>query len=79
MIIHLYFLHTSGSSDPCLHSKAVDVIRFYPYFVVKDVFGLLLMLFFLAYFVFFSPNYLGHPDNYIEANPLVTPKHIVPE
>lgn len=79
MIVHLYFLHTSGSSDPCLHSKAVDVIRFYPYFVIKDVFGLLVMFFFLGYFVFFHPNYLGHPDNYIEANPLVTPKHIVPE
>ncbi len=79
MIIHLFFLHQSGSSDPCLHAKQVDVIRFYPYFVVKDIFGLLIFFFFLGYFVFFAPNFLGHPDNYVEANPLVTPKHIVPE
>ena len=79
MLIHLFFLHQSGSSDPSIHAKQIDVIRFYPYFVIKDILGLLIFLLGLSYFVFFAPNYLGHPDNYVEANPLVTPKHIVPE
>src|SRR5690606_14188573 len=56
-----------------------DAISFYPYYIIKDVFGLLVFLFFFAIFIFFYPNLLGHPDNYIPANPLVTPPHIVPE
>jgi ubiquinol-cytochrome c reductase cytochrome b subunit len=56
-----------------------DKISFYPYFVVKDLFSW--VFFFIVYFafVFFDPNYLGHTDNYIEANPMITPAHIVPE
>ena len=52
---------------------------FHPYIVVKDLFALLLFMIVFAFFVFYSPNILGHADNYIEANPLVTPAHIVPE
>jgi len=54
-------------------------IRFYPYFLLKDYNSLLALLFILTYLVHFDPNLLGHPDNYIPANPLITPKHIVPE
>ena len=52
---------------------------FYPYFLVKDILGFLCLLLLLSYLVFFEPNALGHPDNYIRADPLVTPPHIVPE
>ena len=51
----------------------------YPFFIVKDLFSLLLLLLAFSSFIFFSPNSLGHPDNYIEANAMVTPAHIVPE
>lgn len=51
----------------------------YPYFIVKDFLGLVLFLMIYVYFIAFYPNYLGHSDNYIEANALVTPEHIVPE
>lgn len=78
-IVHIVLLHDHGSTDPCLHSKNNDVIRFYPYFLSKDIFGFLIFLIFLSIFCFFFPNFLGHPDNYVVANPLVTPKHIVPE
>jgi len=57
----------------------VDTIPMYPYYIIKDLFGVILFLAFFALFVFFAPNTLGHPDNYIPANPLVTPSHIVPE
>jgi len=78
-IIHIFLLHEDGSTDPTFRNKEVDVISFYPYFVVKDIVSLLVVFFFLAVFLFFYPNFLGHPDNYVEANALVTPKHIVPE
>lgn len=51
----------------------------YPYYILKDLLGVILFFAFFAFFVFFSPNLLGHPDNYIPANPMVTPAHIVPE
>ena len=57
----------------------IDKIPFYPYFYVKDLFGLVLLMIFFSVFVFFYPNTLGHPDNYIPANPLSTPAHIQPE
>jgi len=50
-----------------------------PYYIVKDMLGLNIMLFIMFFFVFIAPNYLGHSDNYILSNPLVTPPHIVPE
>lgn len=51
----------------------------YPYYIIKDLLGVLVFLMFFSVFVFFAPNVLGHPDNYIPANPMVTPAHIVPE
>jgi quinol-cytochrome oxidoreductase complex cytochrome b subunit len=58
---------------------SVDAVPMYPYFILKDLFGVLLFLWAFSAVVFFYPNTLGHPDNYIYANPLVTPPHIVPE
>jgi ubiquinol-cytochrome c reductase cytochrome b subunit len=57
----------------------MDTISFYPFFYVKDLFGLSILFFLFFLFICYAPNLLGHPDNYIPANPLVTPAHIVPE
>jgi quinol-cytochrome oxidoreductase complex cytochrome b subunit len=75
--VHLVFLHEGKSNNP-LGIKFIDRIPF-PYYVIKDIFGITGFLLFFSIFLFFAPNYLGHPDNYIQANPLVTPAHIVPE
>ena len=78
--IHLIFLHDGKSNNPLgVNAINYDNIPFTPYFVVKDLFGVLVFLLVFMFFVFFYPNYLGHTDNYIPANPLVTPAHIVPE
>ena len=81
VIIHVVALHVYGSNNPTgieIKSKK-DSIPFHPYYTVKDFFGFGIFFMIYFYFVFFKPNLLGHPDNYIEANPLVTPAHIVPE
>jgi quinol-cytochrome oxidoreductase complex cytochrome b subunit len=78
-IAHLNLLHVSGSSNPLGVYKNTDKVGFYPYFYIKDLFAFLLMLVVFAALVFFIPNMLGHPDNYIPANSLVTPAHLVPE
>lgn len=78
-IVHLAALHQYGSNNPLGANSKVDRIPFYPYFYVKDLFGFALFAFFFSYFVYFNPNILGHPDNYIPANPMSTPAHIVPE
>ncbi|MGZ7117093.1 MAG: cytochrome b/b6 [Methanobacterium sp.] len=79
MVLHLHFLHYSGSSDPLGLYKNEDLVSFYPYFYVKDLLGFLILCFIFSVLIFFYPNILGHPDNYIPANPLVTPAHLVPE
>nr|QFP99075.1 apocytochrome b [Telonemida sp.] len=80
VLLHIAALHQEGSSNPLgLHGKDIDKIDFYPYFYVKDLFGFMVFTVFFSYFLFFDPNVLGHPDNYIAANPMVTPAHIVPE
>ena len=79
VIVHLSLLHTVGSNNPLGINKNVDTVSFYPYFYVKDLFAFLALVAFFSFFVFFYPNTLGHADNYIPANPLVTPAHIVPE
>lgn len=79
VIIHLALLHKDGSGNPIGVNTATDNISFYPYFYVKDLLGFFVLLLLFSFFVFFYPNVLGHPDNYIPANPLVTPAHIVPE
>lgn len=79
--IHILFLHEFGSNSASGFGIAVplDFQPFYPYFLIKDIHGIIFFILFFSIFVFFMPNYLGHPDNYIIANPLVTPPHIVPE
>ena len=80
VFLHLVALHTHGSNNPVgIDLTKKDKIPFHPYYTVKDLFGLAVFFIVFAGFVFFAPNVLGHPDNYIPANPLVTPPHIVPE
>jgi len=77
---HLYILHKPTASNPLgIKTEKVDKIPFYPYFIVKDLFSYVLVLIPFLTFVFFFPELLSHSDNYIKANPLVTPPHIVPE
>jgi len=78
-IVHLALLHKDGSSNPLGIDSHVDKISFYPYFFVKDLFAFFYFLFFFCVFIFYFPNALGHPDNYIPADPMQTPPHIVPE
>jgi len=78
-VIHLSLLHAEGSNNPIGLDSNPETIPFYPYFYVKDLFAFLLFIFIFSFFLFFYPNALGHSDNYIMANPLVTPPHIVPE
>lgn len=80
-MLHLLSLHRFGSNNPSgveVQSKK-DTIPFHPYYTIKDVVGIGALLILFCTFIFFIPNYLGHPDNYIEADPMVTPLHIVPE
>ncbi|MCF8480182.1 MAG: cytochrome b N-terminal domain-containing protein [Rhodospirillum sp.] len=81
VFIHLWALHAKKSNNPLgIDAKGPnDFIPFHPYYTVKDAFGLGIFLMIFAYFVFFQPNFFGEPDNYIPANPMVTPPHIVPE
>ena len=82
VILHIWALHVPGNNNPIgidIKKPSNDTVPFHPYIVIKDLFALLIFLIIFAFFVFYSPNILGHSDNYIEANPLVTPAHIVPE
>jgi quinol-cytochrome oxidoreductase complex cytochrome b subunit len=79
VLVHLAVLHQNGSNNPLGIHSGMDKIPFYPYFIIKDLFSWVLAFVFYFGFVFFAPNYLGHTDNYIEANAMVTPAHIVPE
>ncbi|ESQ77487.1 cytochrome b N-terminal domain-containing protein [Asticcacaulis sp. YBE204] len=81
VILHIWALHVTGQNNPAgveIKSKE-DTVPFTPYATVKDGLGIILFLMLFSLFVFFMPNALGHADNYIPANPLVTPAHIVPE
>ena len=80
VFLHIMALHQFGSNNPVgIDLTKKDKIPFHPYYTAKDMFGLSIFLLLYAGFVFFAPNYLGHPDNYIPADPLSTPAHIVPE
>ncbi len=81
ILLHIVALHRFGSNNPLgIDIKSdKDLIPFHPYYTIKDFFGLSVFLLIFSIFVFFIPNYLGHPDNYIPADPLSTPAHIVPE
>ncbi len=81
IILHIWSLHLTGSSNPTgVEVKTEqDTVPFHPYYTAKDGFGLAIFMILFAGLLFFGPNMLGHPDNYIAANPLSTPAHIVPE
>ena len=81
VVLHIWALHMHGSNNPIgIDAKGPqDKIPFHPYYTVKDAFGLAVFFILFAGVVFFAPNFFGEPDNYIPANPLVTPPHIVPE
>jgi quinol-cytochrome oxidoreductase complex cytochrome b subunit len=77
-IIHLLFLHNIGSNNPLI-VKSYDNISLYPYFIIKDIFFFIIYLIIFSYFILLNPIFLNHADNFIEADPLVTPMHIQPE
>jgi ubiquinol-cytochrome c reductase cytochrome b subunit len=85
--LHIWAFHTTGNNNPTgvevrrtsKGDAAKDTVPFWPYYVIKDLFALALILAVFFAVVGFMPNYLGHPDNYVQANPLATPAHIVPE
>ncbi|GAB4273601.1 MAG: cytochrome b [Pararhodobacter sp.] len=87
VILHIWAFHHTGNNNPAgvdvrkgsKEEAEKDTLPFWPYFVIKDLFALVLILLVFWAIVAFMPNFLGHPDNYIRANPLVTPAHIVPE
>ena len=81
VVLHIWALHIPGNNNPTeIDVKSPrETIPFHPYYTIKDGFALALFALFFACFVFYAPNLLSHPDNYIPANPLQTPAHIVPE
>jgi quinol-cytochrome oxidoreductase complex cytochrome b subunit len=79
VFLHLALLHSHGSSNSLGVNSYSDQIPFHPYYTIKDFFSVILFISFLIFFVSFIPNSLGHPDNYLPANPDLTPEHIVPE
>nr|ABU45672.1 cytochrome b [Arremon brunneinucha] len=78
-LVHLTFLHETGSNNPLGIPSDCDKIPFHPYYTIKDILGFVLMLSLLVSLALFSPNLLGDPENFTPANPLVTPPHIKPE
>nr|AXS66347.1 cytochrome b [Staphylinoidea sp. 6 KM-2017] len=79
VMIHLLFLHQTGSNNPLGVNSNIDKIPFHPYFSFKDLFGFIIMLMILTLLTLINPYMLGDPDNFIPANPLITPVHIQPE
>jgi len=78
-VVHLIALHEDGSNNPLGVEAEIDKLPFHPYYSIKDLFGYAVFGLAYIYLVYFDPNWLGHSDNYIPANPLVTPAHIQPE
>lgn len=78
-ILHLGLLHNAGSNNPAGLNSNISSLSFFPYFYIKDLYMFFMFICIFLLFIFFIPNVLGHPDNYIPANPMVTPAHIVPE
>nr|ALJ53342.1 cytochrome b [Arctocebus calabarensis]ALJ53386.1 cytochrome b [Arctocebus calabarensis] len=79
VMVHLLFLHETGSNNPSGIPSEADKIPFHPYYTIKDLLGVILLLLMLSTLVLFTPDLLGDPDNYTPANPLNTPPHIKPE
>ena len=78
-LVHLIALHENGSNNPLGVDSNIDKVPFHPYYSIKDVLGYAIFTIVFVVLIYFQPNLLGHPDNYIPANPLVTPAHIQPE
>ena len=82
VVLHIWALHVVGQNNPTgveVKNVAKDTVPFTPYATVKDIFGMVVFMILFAWFVFYQPNFMGHADNYIPANPASTPAHIVPE
>lgn len=79
VLIHLLFLHQTGSNNPLGINSNIDKIPFHPYFTFKDIMGFIILMIVLTLLTLLNPYYLGDPDNFTPANPLVTPVHIQPE
>jgi ubiquinol-cytochrome c reductase cytochrome b/c1 subunit len=81
VVLHVWALHVTGQNNPAgiPIKSGKDTVPFTPYATVKDVFATCVFMILFAWFLFYQPNFLGHADNYIQANPAVTPAHIVPE
>ena len=79
VVVHIIALHENGSGNPTGLTGNIDKVPFHPYYSVKDIFGIGVLIIFMIAVIYFAPNMLGHPDNYVPANPLVTPPHIQPE
>ena len=77
--VHLALLHKVGSNTPIGSDSHMDDVPFYPYCVTKDMFAVSLYGLVFVYFFCFAPNYLSHPDNYLNADPMETPRHVLPE
>ncbi len=78
-LVHIILLHDTGSNNPTGLTSEIDKVTFHVYFTAKDAYGFLLLGMLISLFIFYSPNYLGDAENFIPANPLVTPVHIMPE
>nr|AKU61245.1 cytochrome b [Dasypterus ega] len=79
VMVHLLFLHETGSNNPMGIPSNMDMIPFHPYYTIKDILGLVVFLLTLLFLTLFYPDALGEPDNYVPADPMVTPPHIKPE
>nr|QGK86790.1 cytochrome b [Siobla xizangensis] len=79
VMIHLMFLHQTGSNNPLGLNSNLDKLPFHPYYTFKDIIGMIILMMLLIMLIMISPNLLGDPDNFIPANPLITPPHIKPE
>jgi quinol-cytochrome oxidoreductase complex cytochrome b subunit len=80
VLFHVYLLHLNGSNNPLgISIIKLDSVSFFPYYSAKDLFGIIFYIYLAIFIVLLFPNYLGHSDNYIQANPMITPSHIVPE
>ena len=78
-ILHIFFLHQTGSNNPLGITSYADILPFHRYFSIKDLVGFLVLLSTFFFLVFFFPLLLSEADNFIPANPLTTPSHILPE
>ena len=82
VVLHIWALHVVGQNNPTgveVKNVQKDTVPFTPYATVKDILGMVVFMILFSWFVFYQPNFLGHADNYIPANPAATPAHIVPE